>query len=163
MRLFYTATAEVPYLEHTYVDPKVVGLFNEDKKRIRLVPVGVERKPDSVNELATAIQHVCECLFRLHELGYLLPLRCVLDQHNRMLRCMVPDRQRECLPPGRALPLDLLPPLKVGSCWTSPSLGALRSTCIKWACCWQTTPPPPPRSQSSRFVITYYARVLPLS
>jgi len=69
MRLFYNATAEVPHLEHTCVDP-AFGPFSDDKKRIRLVPVGVERKPDSVGELVTAIQHVCECLFRLHELGY---------------------------------------------------------------------------------------------
>jgi hypothetical protein len=69
MRLYYGATIRVPHLEHTYIDP-VLGPFNDDKKRIRLVPVGVERKPDSVEELTTAIKHICECLFGLHELGY---------------------------------------------------------------------------------------------
>jgi hypothetical protein len=38
--------------------------------RIRLVPVGVERKPDSVDELITAIKHICECLLSLHQLGF---------------------------------------------------------------------------------------------
>eukprot|EP01033_Poteriospumella_lacustris_P010454 gene10454-7433_t len=66
---FYNATADVPHLEHTCVDP-VFGAFNDDQKRIRLVPVGVVRQPDSVDELVTAIQHVCECLFHLHALGY---------------------------------------------------------------------------------------------
>lgn len=69
MCLFYQAAAKVPHLEHTCVDP-AFGPINYDKRRIRLVPVGVERKPDSVGELVIAIQHVCECLFRLHELGY---------------------------------------------------------------------------------------------
>ena len=69
MRLYYGATTGVPHLEHTYID-SVLGPFNDDKMRIRLVPVGVERKPDSVEELITAIKHICECLFGLHELGY---------------------------------------------------------------------------------------------
>jgi hypothetical protein len=30
----------------------------------------VDRKPDSAKELITAIKHICECLFSLHELGY---------------------------------------------------------------------------------------------
>ena len=65
MRLYYGATTAVPHLEHTYIDP-----FNETKRRIRLVPVGVERKPASAKELITAIKHICECLFGLHKLGY---------------------------------------------------------------------------------------------
>lgn len=69
MRFFYQATAAVPHLEHPYIDP-TIGPFNADKKRIRLVPVGVERKPDSVTELITATRHIFECLFPLHELGY---------------------------------------------------------------------------------------------
>ena len=62
----------VPHLEHAFIDP-VLGPSNDDKKRIRLVPVGVERHPalpDSANELIAAIKHKCECRFGLHELGY---------------------------------------------------------------------------------------------
>ena len=70
MRLYYVATTGVPHLEHTYFDDPVLGPFNDDKMRIRLVPVGVERKPNSGEELITAIKHICECLFSLHELGY---------------------------------------------------------------------------------------------
>ena len=69
MRLYYEATFAVPHLEHTYIDPEL-GPFNDDKMRIRLVPVGLQRKPESANELITAIKHICECLFGLHMLGY---------------------------------------------------------------------------------------------
>ena len=68
-RLYYTATSRVPHLEHIYIDP-VLSPFNNEKKRIRLVPVGVERKPNSGSELITVIKHICECLFGLHQLGY---------------------------------------------------------------------------------------------
>ena len=72
MHLYYGATIAVPHLEHAYIDP-VLGPSNADKKRIRLVPVGVERHPalhDSANELIAAIKHKCECRFGLHELSY---------------------------------------------------------------------------------------------
>lgn len=65
MREYYRKTAEVPMLEHPYVNP-----FNDAKNRIRLVPVGVERKPNSLDELEKAIKQICTCLLSLHELGY---------------------------------------------------------------------------------------------
>ena len=70
MCVFYKATTRVPHLEHFYMGHLALGPFNPDKKRIRLVPVGTERKPDSVDELITATKHILECLFSLHELGY---------------------------------------------------------------------------------------------
>jgi hypothetical protein len=70
MRLYYGSTIAVPHLEYTYIDSVLDDPFNDDKMRIRLVPVGVQRKPDSANELITAIKHICECLVGLHELGY---------------------------------------------------------------------------------------------
>ena len=69
MLVFYEATAKVPHLEHTCADP-AFGPCNADKMRIRLVPVGVERQPVTVAELIAATKHICECLFSLHELGY---------------------------------------------------------------------------------------------
>jgi hypothetical protein len=70
MCVFYKATTRVPHLEYLYMGHPALGPFNPDKKRIRLVPVGTERKPDSVDELITATKHILECLFSLHELGY---------------------------------------------------------------------------------------------
>jgi len=63
MRKFYTATAAVPHLEHSMA-------FNADKKRICLIPVGVQRHPCNVIELVAAVKHIFECLFQLHGLGY---------------------------------------------------------------------------------------------
>jgi hypothetical protein len=70
MHAFYSKTSEVPHLEHIYLDP-VLGPFNIDKKRVRLVPVGVQRKPATVKELTTSIKHVFECLFCLHDIGFM--------------------------------------------------------------------------------------------
>jgi tRNA A-37 threonylcarbamoyl transferase component Bud32 len=69
MRLFYEATKNVPHLEHPFIHP-TLGAFNEEKNRIRLVPVGVDRMPNSEEQLITAIKHICECLYSLHKLGY---------------------------------------------------------------------------------------------
>lgn len=56
---FYNAIAAVPFIEQ-------MTEHNEDKKRVKLVPVGVNRKPDSHDELVTAIKNICNCLIELH-------------------------------------------------------------------------------------------------
>ena len=45
------------------------GIF-EQKNRFRLVPVGLERQPDSAEELRVALRHVLDCITALHRLGY---------------------------------------------------------------------------------------------
>jgi len=69
MKAFYMATAKVANLEHFYIGP-VMGPFTDDKLRIRLVPVGVMRKPGTLDELCTAIKQILSCLFSLHEYRY---------------------------------------------------------------------------------------------
>ena len=61
MHMYYGATIAVPHLEHAYIDP-VLGPSNDDKKRIRLFSVGVERltlrtslsQPSSTNASAVS-------------------------------------------------------------------------------------------------------------
>jgi hypothetical protein len=65
MMEFYKATEHVPRLEHLFP-----SLNQANHWRISLVPVGVQRFPFSLAELIIALQHITECLFALHELGY---------------------------------------------------------------------------------------------
>jgi hypothetical protein len=65
MMEFYRATEHVPRLEHLFP-----SLNQANHWRISLVPVGVQRFPFSLAELIIALQHITECLFALHELGY---------------------------------------------------------------------------------------------
>mgnify|MGYP003386386166 CR=1 FL=1 len=59
MVAFYGAAAGVRFLEHMTEN-------NRDKKRIKLNPVGVNRKPDSIEELVSSVKNICACLFELH-------------------------------------------------------------------------------------------------
>ena len=69
MSAFYTNTSAVPHLEHLCRHP-LYGSFTDDKKRVRLIPVGVECQPESVSLLVAAVKDICEGLFSLHNLGY---------------------------------------------------------------------------------------------
>ena len=68
MRLFHDATYEVPYLEKYVLSQ--FNHFDDEIFRIRLIPVGVTRKPVSLNELTAAVKNICSCLFALHDLSY---------------------------------------------------------------------------------------------
>lgn len=68
MQLFYNRSSTVPNLEHLYVGP--VGPYTVNKRRVRLVPVGVERRPETMLELIAAIKQIFNCLCCLHDLGY---------------------------------------------------------------------------------------------
>lgn len=59
MVAFYDAANGVPNLEQ---------MFDNDrgKRRIKLTPVGVNRKPDSIDELVSSVKNICLCLFELH-------------------------------------------------------------------------------------------------
>ena len=61
--MFYQAISRVKYIEHMTEN-------NESKNRVKLIPVGVNRKPDSYVELVAAIKYICDCLFELHKLKY---------------------------------------------------------------------------------------------
>lgn len=68
LKHFYLECADkgVPHMELLYPENGII----EAKKRFRLIPVGLERKPESVEELRTALQHVLECVTALHHLGF---------------------------------------------------------------------------------------------
>lgn len=83
MFVFYNATVTAPHLEHIHVHACTGCLtsvvlsipFNEDRRRNRLTPIGLARKPNTVDELITAIKHICESLLGLHELEYIHHIR----------------------------------------------------------------------------------------
>lgn len=60
---FYNDTSTVPHLEHKQDVPN-------NHRRIKLVPVGVQRHPFNLVELITALKNVTECLLQLHLCGY---------------------------------------------------------------------------------------------
>ena len=68
LKNFYLECADkgVPHMEL----PCPQNGIMETKKRFRLIPVGLERKPEGVEELRTALQHVLECVTALHRLGF---------------------------------------------------------------------------------------------
>ena len=71
MCTFYKATENVSNIEHLYRGGSgEVGPFTYEKRRVRLVPVGVARKPESVDELTLAIKQISMSLFGIHALGY---------------------------------------------------------------------------------------------
>jgi hypothetical protein len=64
----YTATkrAGVTHMEHLSL---IGACFNDAKCRIRLQPVGIQRRPNTEEQMITAIKHIFQCLFELHALG----------------------------------------------------------------------------------------------
>jgi hypothetical protein len=60
---FYNATATVHHLEH-------LQDVSMNRRRIKLVPVGVQRKPFNLAELIAALKDITECLLQLHQCGY---------------------------------------------------------------------------------------------
>ena len=71
MCTFYKATENAPNIERLYrggLDD--LGPFTYESRRVRLVPVGVARKPSTICELTLAIKHISMCLCSLHALGY---------------------------------------------------------------------------------------------
>jgi hypothetical protein len=78
---FYTLTAErrIPNMERLYIGGVGVGLDTDNvatsgishrRRMIRLVPVGIARKPESVSELRTVLGQIIKCVAALHSLGY---------------------------------------------------------------------------------------------
>ena len=60
-------------LKITHIElPDPTKPFDDKKSTIRLSPVGVERRPKSIDELCTAMRHVLICIRSLHKkAGYL--------------------------------------------------------------------------------------------
>lgn len=68
LKEFYLACADanVPHIERLWCKGGII----EKKNRFRLEPVGLERQPESADELRTALRHVLRCVAALHDLGY---------------------------------------------------------------------------------------------
>jgi hypothetical protein len=69
---FYTLTSQrsVPHLERLYTAGPEQAIV-PDTGTFRLIPVGLSRGPETVEELRTALQQiVLECVLTLHSLGY---------------------------------------------------------------------------------------------
>ena len=71
MCVFYKATENIPNIEHIYKGGSDdLGPITYESRRVRLIPVGVARKPGTISELVIAIKQIGMCLRSLHALGY---------------------------------------------------------------------------------------------
>ena len=65
---FYKATAHIPNLEHLYAGAGPA--LSPYEYRIKLQPVGVHRKPNTLPELITCLQNITRALAALHAMQY---------------------------------------------------------------------------------------------
>jgi hypothetical protein len=56
-------------MEHLHIHGTAWAIVDANMM-FRLSPVGLTRKPESLEELATALQNIAECIISLHSLGY---------------------------------------------------------------------------------------------
>jgi hypothetical protein len=68
MKALYQRLSElgIPHIELPIADRP----FDDTLRTIRLKPVGVQRKPRSIEELHTALRHVMRCKRALHKSEY---------------------------------------------------------------------------------------------
>ena len=65
---FYKATAHIPNLEHLYAGAGPA--LSPYEYRIKLQPVGVHRKPNTLPELITCLQNITRALAALHAMKF---------------------------------------------------------------------------------------------
>lgn len=63
LKAFYELAKNVPHLE------KATKISTKEKK-FHLVPLGIESKPNDVQDLRLALVHILKCITELHRLGY---------------------------------------------------------------------------------------------
>jgi hypothetical protein len=68
MKAFYTKTATISNLEHLFQGPS--GPWNNTLRRVKLLLVGLERLPSTVEELVAAVKTIYTCLFALFKSNY---------------------------------------------------------------------------------------------
>lgn len=68
----YVATRDVPYKERLFVPDARNNehSYDDQKKLFRLIPVGIQRQPDSVEEMRCCLICILTCLDALHRVGY---------------------------------------------------------------------------------------------